>query len=53
MELPADNGYIRYLRTRKAGAALVIHEPSPSYGLSEDELDALFNDSTVFNDSTI
>src|SRR5437867_12851228 len=26
------NGYIRYLREKKTGAALVLHETSPAYG---------------------
>ncbi|MEW6302692.1 MAG: four helix bundle protein [Verrucomicrobiota bacterium] len=48
------NGYIRYLRERKAGASLALHESSPAYGLSEDELDAILNDDPIqrFNDST-
>src|SRR6266436_5486677 len=36
---PADianpNGYIRYLRERKAGASLALHETSPAYGLTD------------------
>src|SRR6186713_3357704 len=32
------NGYIRYLRERKAGATLALHESSPAYGLTEDQL---------------
>src|SRR5205823_4516504 len=28
------NGYIRYLRERKAGAILALHESSPAYGLA-------------------
>jgi len=34
------NGYIRYLRGRKAGESLSLHESSPAYGLTDDELDA-------------
>jgi len=52
------NGYIRYLRERKAGASLALHESSPAYGLAEDELDTVLagdpvHDSTIqrFNDS--
>ena len=47
------NGYIRYLRERKAGASLVLHESSPAYGMEED-LDAILADSTIqpFNHST-
>jgi four helix bundle protein len=52
------NGYIRYLRERKAGATLAMHESPPAYGLTEDELDAALSappDSTIqrFNDSTV
>ncbi len=56
---PADianpNGYIRYLRERKAGASLALHETSPAYGLTDDELDGILNDSAVqrFNDLTV
>jgi len=48
------NGYIRYLRERKAGASLALHKSYPAYGLTEDDLDiTLHDDSTVqrFNDS--
>jgi len=41
------NGYIRYLRARKAGASLVLHETSTAYGFTEDELDGVLNDSPV------
>ena len=49
------NGYIRYLRDRKAGASLALHESSPAYGLTDEELDAILNDELTprFNDSTI
>jgi four helix bundle protein len=54
------NGYIRYLRDRKAGASLVLREDSPGYGLADDELDKILDEaplagSTVqrFNDSTV
>ncbi len=33
-------GYIRYLRGRKAGESLPLHEPPPAYGVTDDELDA-------------
>lgn len=48
------NGYIRYLREKKAGASLALHESSPSYG-SEEELDIPLNDPSLqrFNPSTI
>jgi four helix bundle protein len=38
------NGYIRYLRARKAGASLALHESSPAYGLTDDELDAILTE---------
>jgi len=44
------NGYIRYLRERKAGAPLALHEPSPSCDLTDEDLDEAvqrFNDSTI------
>ena len=49
------NGYIRYLRERKAGATLALHESSPAYGLTEDELDAVLGTESNgrSNDSTI
>ena len=31
------NGYLRYLRDRKLGASLELHEMPPSYGASDDE----------------
>jgi four helix bundle protein len=48
------NGYIRYLRDRKAGASLALHESSPAYGMVEEDLDAILDDSTIqrFNDLT-
>jgi four helix bundle protein len=46
------NGYIRFLRNQKAGASLALHESSPAYGLTEDELDTILNDAPV-HDSTI
>lgn len=49
------NGYIRYLRERKAGATLALHESCPAYGCTEGELDAVPGASPNgrFNDSTI
>ena len=55
------NGYLRYLRQRKAGSSIRLNESSPAYGLSEEEVDQILDDaswepgSTVqrFNDSTI
>jgi four helix bundle protein len=38
------NGYIRYLREKKAGAAMALHESPPGYGLTEDVLDEVLND---------
>jgi four helix bundle protein len=48
------NGYIRYLRDRKAGEGLELHESSPAYGL-EDDLDRLLSDLPIqrFNGSTV
>ena len=49
------NGYIRFLRDRKAGASLALHESSPAYGLSEDDLDTVLAAALdgQFNGSTI
>ena len=49
------NGYIRYLREQQAGATLALHESSPAYGLTEDELDAVLGTESNgrSNDSTI
>ena len=49
------NGYIRHLRDRKAGASLALHESSPAYGMTEDELDSILGESPIyrFNDLTI
>jgi four helix bundle protein len=35
------NGYIRWLRERKQGVSLALHESSPAYGSAEDESDAI------------
>ena len=35
------NGYMRWLREQKQGAALTVHEDSPAYGWSDDALDEL------------
>lgn len=37
------NGYIRYLRNCKAGADLTLHESSPTYGFTEQELENLLD----------
>ena len=37
-------GYLRYLRERKQGASLALHETSPAYGLTEDDLDTILAD---------
>jgi len=37
------NGYIRWLRERKQGSSLSLHESAPAYGLTEDELDTFLN----------
>jgi four helix bundle protein len=48
------NGYIRYLRERKAGESLGLHESSPAYGLTDDELDAVLDEPIQpFNDLAI
>lgn len=41
------NGYIHYLRDRKAGSSLALHESSPACGLTDDELDSILSDSPV------
>jgi four helix bundle protein len=41
------NGYIRYLRERKAGASLALHESAPGYGLTDDELDSILNNPSI------
>ena len=51
------NGYIRYLRQRKAGASIRLNEPSPAYGLTDKELDEILSEQSAhpmqrFNDST-
>src|SRR2546430_2063288 len=48
------NGYMRYLREKKAGGSLILHDRADP-GSGEDELESLFDDSTVqrFNDSTM
>jgi four helix bundle protein len=48
------NGYIRYLRERKTGESFALHESSPAYGLTDDDLDALLAGPVQrFNDLTI
>ena len=37
-------GYLRYLRERKQGASLALHETSPAFGMTEDDLDSLLAD---------
>ncbi|MFZ0915462.1 MAG: four helix bundle protein [Candidatus Udaeobacter sp.] len=39
-------GYMRWLRERKQGAALALHEDSPAYGWTDDVLDELHRDIT-------
>src|SRR5438034_11289522 len=34
------NGYIRYLRERKTGHSLGLHESSPAYGMTDEDIDA-------------
>ena len=38
------NGYLRWLRERKQGAALTLREDSPAYGWADHELDELLDD---------
>ena len=46
------NGYIRYLRDRKAGISLALHETPPACDFAQDELDAILGTDPV-HDSTI
>jgi four helix bundle protein len=46
-------GYIRWLRQRKQGAALALHEGSPAYGWADDVLDELLDDATAPSASTL
>ena len=34
-------GYLRYLRERKQGESMALHESSPAYGLTDTDLDEL------------
>ena len=48
------NGYIRYLRERKTGESLALHESSPACGLTDDDLDPVLVEPVQrFNDLTI
>ena len=48
------NGYIRYLRERKAGATLALHESSPACDLTDEEVDAAPDEPIPqFHNSTI
>ena len=48
------NGYVRYLRERKTGESLTLHEPSSAQSLSDEDLDAILAEPTQrFNNSTI
>jgi four helix bundle protein len=48
------NGYIRYLRERKTGADLALHESSAVSETADDEFDAALDDTIQpFNNSTI
>ena len=38
------NGYMRWLRERKQGAAMTLREDSPAYGWTDHELDELLDD---------
>jgi hypothetical protein len=37
------NGYMHWLRDQKQGAALKLHEESPAYGWTDNQLDELLN----------
>jgi hypothetical protein len=41
------NGYIRWLRERKQGAALELRENSPAYGLTDDQIEDVLQESDV------
>jgi four helix bundle protein len=47
------NGYIRWLRQQKQGAALELREESPAYGLTEDHLDQLLEGDQAPSVSTL
>ncbi len=47
------NGYIRWLRERKRGASLGFHESSQAYGLTDDDLDGMFDSSSGDSASTL
>ena len=49
------NGYIRYLRERKAGESLAVQESAGAYGFAEDELDSILNAAPAarFHDTTV
>ena len=38
------NGYMRWLRERKQGAAMTLREDPPAYGWTDHELDELLDD---------
>jgi four helix bundle protein len=40
------NGYMRYLREKKAGGSLILHDRA-ELGFGDDELDYLLDDSTI------
>jgi hypothetical protein len=46
------NGSIRHLRERKVGGEMTLHESSPAFGLTEDELGHILNAPRRLNDST-
>src|SRR5882672_9424579 len=47
------NGYIRWLRERKQGAALELREDSPAYGLTDDQLVEMLDDACGPSASTL
>jgi len=47
------NGYIRWLRERKQGVSLALHESPPAYDLTEDELDRILGAPDAEDASTL
>jgi four helix bundle protein len=47
------NGYMRWLRQRKQGAALTLREDSPAYGWTDDQLDELLDGAIELPASTL
>ena len=47
------NGYVRWLRERKQGSALTLHEDSPAYGWTDDNIDEVLSDTLDVPASTV